>query len=67
MKRFKVIKIVYAKDFATALLKEKKFQPVEVSLDEAVEPPKRMVKVDLIGEEVIGYRYEEDEDPDGRE
>lgn len=47
MKRFKVIKIVYAEDLADATSKEKTTSPVEISLDEEIGDPN--FKETLIG------------------
>ncbi len=47
MKRFKVIKIVYAEDLEDATAKEKKTLPVEISLDEEIGDPS--YKETLIG------------------
>lgn len=47
IKRFKVIKIVYAEDLADAAIKEKKTSPVEISLDEEIGDPN--FKEKLIG------------------
>ena len=59
MGKYRIIKIVTAKDFVTALSKEHKFQPVEVTLLEAEEKPAK-VPQDLAN--AIGFSYQTDED-----
>jgi len=51
MKRFRVVKIVYAEDLADATKKEKTISPVEVSLDEETGDPD-------FKEKVIGFNRE---------
>lgn len=59
MKRYKVTKFVFANNFASAVRKEPRTQPVEISLDEAVLPPDEKTPL-------IGFSIDTDED-DGRE
>ena len=53
MKRYKVVKIVYAEDLIAATAAEKKIAPVEVSLDEEVGDPD-------FKDKVIGFHNAED-------
>ena len=60
MKTYRIIKIIKAKDFVTALAKDPSTQPVEVSL--LADSKKDSGKKEQIN--VIGFKREDDEEDD---
>lgn len=64
MKRYKVTKIVFAKNFAGAMRKEKRVEPVEITLADTVTDPRELG--DAVGTATIGFKYDDD-DSDGGE
>jgi hypothetical protein len=57
MKRFRITKIVHARDMASALKKDRVTPPVEVSLDQDVPNPQQLTPL-------IGFTHTPDDDDD---